>query len=848
MSAPDRPALAPAAAGGTGIEVGWNAVAGAGGYVVERSADGVVWEPAAETGAGVLAYQDPILPGGGGHRYFYRVSAKDPSGVSKPSAVASLVNRPDAPGELAVTTAGPSTLILNWRDVRGETGYRIERALGEGGEWAVLANVGQNVPSFADKDLGSGRPYRYRVVATVAGGGDSLPVEVGATTPFTAVDRFVVSALQPRRVALRWDPILDAAPGAYVVERSDAGGAFRSVATVSEPRWTDESLVPLRRYRYRVVGTNVWGKSATSTTLSLLAPREEPVPAPWRKAEVNTSISGDDNLDRATGAITAVAGGINTGDYEGFGAIADSFRFIYQPLLRDGTITVRVVSQDSSPRRAMAGVMVRQSLDPSSPYVFAGMSPMYGEATQQRRDPGGFAQMISTQVDPGAWWFRLVVTGGSVTAYASKTGSSWAPMWGSSLALGFEPLYIGLAVTSGSTADLTTTVFDRLAVSNRAPWVESPAYASPAAVTELTTELSFEASDDHGPEDLKYTWSATQLPGGADPPTFSANGTNAAKVVTATFSRAGTYVFTGRATDAQGLSISSQVRVEVTPVASKVFVLPSGRAVAAGGTLQVSGTVVDQFGDELAQPPPAEWTSNYGVIDENGLYTAAPQIYDDAITGWFPTDSGWMWDTVDVHVVGVAAGAPTLESAVSRKVHGRAGAVDLPLPLAGARPAVEPRLGGPTTLRFTFSEPVRLDRNEDQDGVLDADDFALRNAQFVSATFEAGGGALTLVMKPLHPGRVVTMSLLRLIDADGTRLAGDNDVSVVGVFGDADRSGTVTPADLLAVRRKLAGRVRTTDLWLDLDLNGVVNAIDLAHAKRRQGFALLDNPPGESPA
>jgi len=130
-------------------------------------------------------------------------------------------------------------------------------------------------------------------------------------------------------------------------------------------------------------------------------------------------------------------------------------------------------------------------------------------------------------------------------------------------------------------------------------------------------------------------------------------GTNAAKVVTATFSRAGTYVFTGRATDAQGLSITSQVRVEVTPVASKVFVLPSGRAVAAGGTLQLSGTVVDQFGDELAQPPPAEWTSNYGVIDENGLYTAAPQIYDDAITGWFPTDSGWMWDTVDVHVVGV---------------------------------------------------------------------------------------------------------------------------------------------------------------------------------------------------
>ena len=67
-----------------------------------------------------------------------------------------------------------------------------------------------------------------------------------------------------------------------------------------------------------------------------------------------------------------------------------------------------------------------------------------------------------------------------------------------------------------------------------------------------------------GEANLTYTWSATALPSGAAPPTFSANQTNAAKNTTATFSSAGTYVFLVTITDASGLSKASSVSVTVS--------------------------------------------------------------------------------------------------------------------------------------------------------------------------------------------------------------------------------------------------------------------------------------------
>src|SRR5581483_1033964 len=93
--------------------------------------------------------------------------------------------------------------------------------------------------------------------------------------------------------------------------------------------------------------------------------------------------------------------------------------------------------------------------------------------------------------------------------------------------------------------------------------VAKPASASPNPVTGTTANLSVLGADDGGESALTYTWSATSIPNGASTPTFSANGTNAAKNVTATFSTPGTYALQALIQDANGLSVTSSTSVVV---------------------------------------------------------------------------------------------------------------------------------------------------------------------------------------------------------------------------------------------------------------------------------------------
>ena len=106
---------------GTGIDLQWDAVAGATGYLVERSEDNINWTRATVTPAEQTTHGDPDLFGS--MRYFYRVSTIDESGESAPSDSATIVNRPGAVIDASVTSWKTDTTILDWTDVSGDTGY-----------------------------------------------------------------------------------------------------------------------------------------------------------------------------------------------------------------------------------------------------------------------------------------------------------------------------------------------------------------------------------------------------------------------------------------------------------------------------------------------------------------------------------------------------------------------------------------------------------------------------------------------------------------------------------------------------------------------------------------------------
>ena len=176
--------------------------------------------------------------------------------------------------------------------------------------------------------------------------------------------------------------------------------------------------------------------------------------------------------------------------------------------------------------------------------------------------------------------------------------------------------FIVTASDPGSGLQSTASV----TIQNDAPGIAGAASASPNPVTSgTTTDLSVLGSDDGGESHLVYTWAVTSGPSGV---TFSANGTNAAKSSTATFTQAGTYTFQATVTDQDGLTVTSTVVVTVDQHATSVTVSPGFATVDPNATQAFSATVKDQFGNAMASQPAFGWTAGGGTIDSSGLYTA----------------------------------------------------------------------------------------------------------------------------------------------------------------------------------------------------------------------------------
>ncbi len=141
--------------------------------------------------------------------------------------------------------------------------------------------------------------------------------------------------------------------------------------------------------------------------------------------------------------------------------------------------------------------------------------------------------------------------------------------------------------------------------------------------TSTTANLSVLATDSSGAASLTYSWATVGTPPAGV--TFSSNGTNAAQNTTATFSKAGSYVFQVTVTDPSGLTATSQVGVTVNQTLNSIQVTPGTATVSPGGTQQFSASELDQFGNALASQPACTWSlssTSAGTISSTGLFTA----------------------------------------------------------------------------------------------------------------------------------------------------------------------------------------------------------------------------------
>jgi len=158
-------------------------------------------------------------------------------------------------------------------------------------------------------------------------------------------------------------------------------------------------------------------------------------------------------------------------------------------------------------------------------------------------------------------------------------------------------------------------------VPNAAPTIATPAAASPSPVTGSTTVLSVLGADDAGEANLTYTWATTGSPPASV--TFGANGTNAAKSSTATFTKAGSYAFQVTVKDQGNLTVTSAVTVTINQTLTSIVVSPASATISTSATQQFTASARDQFTTTLTTQPSFTWTaSGGGTISASGLYTA----------------------------------------------------------------------------------------------------------------------------------------------------------------------------------------------------------------------------------
>jgi phosphatidylserine/phosphatidylglycerophosphate/cardiolipin synthase-like enzyme/regulation of enolase protein 1 (concanavalin A-like superfamily) len=180
------------------------------------------------------------------------------------------------------------------------------------------------------------------------------------------------------------------------------------------------------------------------------------LPAPWQDGDIGaTPIPG--SASYSSGTFTIKGSGAD------IWGTSDAFHFVYQQIAGDVTIQARVNSITPADRWSKAGVMIRASLSPQSAHALMLVSSAKGVAMQWRPTTGGSSLNAAGSLSAPPRWVRLVRNGNTISGYESSNGSTWTLVTSQTIAMG-STVYVGLAVTSHTTAAATTAAVANVSV------------------------------------------------------------------------------------------------------------------------------------------------------------------------------------------------------------------------------------------------------------------------------------------------------------------------------------------------------------------------------------------------
>ena len=176
------------------------------------------------------------------------------------------------------------------------------------------------------------------------------------------------------------------------------------------------------------------------------------------------------------GTVTVSDGGFDiTAAGEDVWGVKDEFNFVYIEKTGDFDIATRVESLTATHQYTKAGLMAREDLTPGSRHIYFQIFP---NNNQRNKNNGGFEYQYRQITDgemkaiypvrfDGApdfpvtfpnTWIRLKREGNKFTGYSGTDGKSWKEYATFTLDLP-ERIYLGPAVTSHKTSEITTAKF-----------------------------------------------------------------------------------------------------------------------------------------------------------------------------------------------------------------------------------------------------------------------------------------------------------------------------------------------------------------------------------------------------
>ena len=231
-----------------GINVKWNTVSDAEGYILYRKTGNTQWKEIADLKGKVTSFEDRTCKSGAVYSYTVKAySGSWESGCDYDGVSAMYLSIP----KLKKAENASNGIKITWQKVIGANSYIIGRKTGSSG-WVKIAQVG-NVDNYIDKTAKAGTTYTYTVVS-VCDDVKGFYDEAGVTYKRLSTVKTESANNTADGVKITWKPISNCI--GYNIYRKTENGKYTRIATVKGAKksyYTDKKAKSGTKYIYKVV-------------------------------------------------------------------------------------------------------------------------------------------------------------------------------------------------------------------------------------------------------------------------------------------------------------------------------------------------------------------------------------------------------------------------------------------------------------------------------------------------------------------------------------------------------------------------------------------------------------------